>query len=177
MYDIIGDIHGHSEELLLLLGKLGYCYQGGAYRHPDRIALFLGDYIDRGPDSLRCLEIVKAMVDEGSAVALMGNHEYNAICFHQQDKTGGHLRPHLIKNVLQHETTLKSFKRNQELYEAYINWFRSLPMYFENDQFRAVHACWEPKSLAVINERLSDGALTEALAVESADKKTELYDA
>lgn len=43
--------------------------------------VFVGDYIDRGPDSLRVVELVRAMVDAGSAVALCGNHEFNAICF------------------------------------------------------------------------------------------------
>ena len=46
MYDIIGDIHGHAAELKALLEKLGYREQDGAYRHPDRRAVFLGDFID-----------------------------------------------------------------------------------------------------------------------------------
>lgn len=175
MHDIIGDIHGHSTELLLLLGKLGYQYQNGAYRHPERQAVFLGDYIDRGPDSLKCLEIVRAMVENGSAVALMGNHEYNAICFRQEDEKGGHLRPHSIKNFLQHEATMRAFKGNESLYEEYIQWFRSLPMYYETEAFRAVHACWHPESLEVIKKQLSDGKLDSELAVISSDPESSLY--
>lgn len=177
MYDIIGDIHGHASELLLMLKKLGYRDQNGAYRHPKRKALFLGDYIDRGPDSLLCLQIVRNMVEAGSAVALMGNHEYNAICFHQEDENGGHLRAHKIKNINQHQATLNSFHGKQELYDDYINWFRSLPMYFENEQLRAVHACWEPNEVEIIKEHLSDGVLTEELAIVSSNEKTELYEA
>jgi len=175
MHDIIGDIHGHSTELLLLLGKLGYQYQNGAYRHPERQAVFLGDYIDRGPDSLQCLDIVRAMVENGSAVALMGNHEYNAICFHQEDEKGGHLRPHSIKNFLQHEATMRAFKGNESLYEEYIQWFRSLPMYYETIAFRAVHACWHPESLSEIKKQLSDGQLDSELASISSDPKSSLY--
>lgn len=47
-YDIIGDIHGHADALLeALLTDLGYSNKGGAWRHPARQALFVGDFIDR----------------------------------------------------------------------------------------------------------------------------------
>ena len=79
MLDFIGDIHGHADKLEALLQKMGYEKQNGIYKHQERKALFLGDYIDRGPKIRETLEIVKAMVDEGHATALMGNHEYNAL--------------------------------------------------------------------------------------------------
>jgi len=49
MYDLIGDIHGYAAELEALLKALGYERRGGAYRHSERKAIFLGDFIDRGP--------------------------------------------------------------------------------------------------------------------------------
>lgn len=49
------------------------------------------------------------MVESDSAIALMGNHEYNALCFHYQEKDGGHLRKQSIKNILQHFKTLRQF--------------------------------------------------------------------
>ena len=49
MIDFIGDIHGHADKLEKLLIKLGYTQVDGAYSHPDRKVLFVGDYIDRGP--------------------------------------------------------------------------------------------------------------------------------
>ena len=53
-YDIVGDIHGYATELEALLKELGYVRDGvdGAYRHPQRQAIFVGDLIDRGPASL-----------------------------------------------------------------------------------------------------------------------------
>ena len=102
MIDLIGDIHGHADKLEELLLKLGYVKSSGAYSHPYRKVLFVGDYIDRGPKIRETLEIVKAMVDTENAIALMGNHEYNALCFHFQETEGGHLRKHLIKNIIQH---------------------------------------------------------------------------
>jgi hypothetical protein len=85
-YDIIGDVHGCATQLEALLHALGYRPAGesGEYRHPDRQAVFVGDLIDRGDHQLRVLEIVKAMVDAGSAQIVMGNHEFNALAYHTE---------------------------------------------------------------------------------------------
>lgn len=69
------------------------------------------------------------MVDSGNAIALMGNHEYNALCFHYQETEGGHLRKHSIKNIIQHYETLKQFQNKQKEYEAYLDWFKTLPLF------------------------------------------------
>ena len=92
MIDLIGDIHGYADKLEELLENLGYVKNDGVYSHPERKVLFIGDYIDRGPQIRETLGIVKSMVDSGNAIALMGNHEYNALCFHFQETQGGHLR-------------------------------------------------------------------------------------
>jgi predicted MPP superfamily phosphohydrolase len=97
MTDLIGDIHGHADKLEELLLKLGYKKSKGAYSHLERKVLFVGDYIDRGPKIRETLEIVKSMVESENAIALMGNHEYNALCFHFQETEGGHLRKHLLR--------------------------------------------------------------------------------
>ncbi|MFJ8464289.1 polynucleotide kinase-phosphatase [Streptomyces swartbergensis] len=71
-FDIIGDIHGCSAELEALLGKLGYI--DGV--HPEgRTAVFVGDLVDRGPDSPGVLRRVMAMVKSGNALCVPGNHE------------------------------------------------------------------------------------------------------
>ncbi len=67
MYDLIGDIHGHADELVALLAKMGYRETGGAWRHPERTAVFVGDFIDRGPKILETLKIVRPMLEEESA--------------------------------------------------------------------------------------------------------------
>ncbi len=82
MYDLIGDIHGHADALQHLLNRLGYSRQKSVYGHPERQAIFLGDFIDRGPQIRETLEIVRPMVDSGAALAVMGNHEINALAFH-----------------------------------------------------------------------------------------------
>ena len=71
-FDIIGDIHGCASELDSLLGKLGYA--DGV--HPKgRTAVFVGDLVDRGPDSPGVLRRVMSMVGSGNALCVPGNHE------------------------------------------------------------------------------------------------------
>lgn len=177
MIDLIGDIHGHADKLEELLQKLGYEKSSGAYAHPDRKVLFVGDYIDRGPKIRETLQIVKAMVDNENAIALMGNHEYNALCFHFQETEGGHLRKHLIKNIIQHYETLKQFHNRQREYEGYLEWFKTLPLYYETDQFKAVHACWDNKKIEYLRKTLVNDRLTDELIYQSVKKGTELNEA
>ncbi|MEU6986079.1 polynucleotide kinase-phosphatase [Streptomyces sp. NPDC046324] len=71
-FDIIGDIHGCRSELETLLGRLGYV-DG---HHPEgRTAVFVGDLVDRGPDSPGVLRRVMGMVAAGDALCVPGNHE------------------------------------------------------------------------------------------------------
>ncbi|MBL1084140.1 polynucleotide kinase-phosphatase [Streptomyces actinomycinicus] len=71
-FDIIGDVHGCSSELEALLAELGYV--DGV--HPEgRTAVFVGDLVDRGPDSPGVLRRVMAMVKSGDALCVPGNHE------------------------------------------------------------------------------------------------------
>ena len=81
-FDVIGDIHGCRVELELLLDRLGYLLDrddagravGG--RHPERRrAVFLGDLVDRGPDTPGVLRLVIGMVAAGTAFCVPGNHE------------------------------------------------------------------------------------------------------
>ncbi|MFF4187493.1 polynucleotide kinase-phosphatase [Streptomyces sp. NPDC001691] len=71
-FDIIGDVHGCRSELETLLRKLGYVdgvHPGG------RTAVFVGDLVDRGPDSPGVLRRVMSMVAGGNALCVPGNHE------------------------------------------------------------------------------------------------------
>ncbi|MFF4839998.1 polynucleotide kinase-phosphatase [Streptomyces collinus] len=71
-FDVIGDVHGCSAELEALLTALGY--DDGV--HPDgRTAVFVGDLVDRGPDTPGVLRRVMSMVKDGHALCVPGNHE------------------------------------------------------------------------------------------------------
>ena len=76
-FDLIGDIHGCREEMDALLQTLGYVADGeGVPRHPaGRKVVFLGDLVDRGPDTPGVLRRVMAMVAGGSALCVPGNHD------------------------------------------------------------------------------------------------------
>uniref|UniRef100_A0AAU1ZU08 Polynucleotide kinase-phosphatase n=1 Tax=Streptomyces sp. NBC_00093 TaxID=2975649 RepID=A0AAU1ZU08_9ACTN len=86
-FDIIGDIHGCAAELESLLGKLGY--EDGV--HPaGRTAVFVGDLVDRGPDSPGVLRRVMSMVGTGNALCVPGNHE---------NKYGRHLKGRKVQHT------------------------------------------------------------------------------
>lgn len=176
-FDIIGDIHGHSNDLKKLLGALGYKLKGNYYQHPERKVLFLGDYIDRGVNVVEVLELVKNMVDNGEAIALMGNHEYNAICYNTLTADGTYLREHSKKNFNQHAITMAAFMSKPNLYKMYIEWFKTLPLFYENESFRAIHACWDETSVAYLKTRLLDNCLTTDLLEEANKEGTPLHEA
>jgi Calcineurin-like phosphoesterase len=173
MYDLIGDIHGHAAELASLLELLGYERHRGYYSHPARKAVFVGDFIDRGPQIPEVLRLVRPMVDHGSALAVMGNHEFNALCYHtpDPDHSGDFLRSHTDKNVHQHRRTLEQVSP-AELAE-YLEWFRELPMWLKPEGLRVVHACWDDRQIAVIRSGIeqhsgvTSGFLQEASTVGS----------
>lgn len=143
--DLIGDIHGHADELVLLLEKLGY-YRGdtGTYQYPKnaRRAVFVGDLIDRGPKIRETLMIVKSMVDNGTGFCIRGNHEDNAIKFWTQQNNGQYGRKHTIKNIIQHYATVKAFQNRDDEWDMYLNWFRSLPYFIDFKDVRVIHASW-----------------------------------
>lgn len=150
-YDVIGDIHGCADPLESLLEAMGYRHADGAYRHPSRQAVFVGDLIDRGPQQLQVLELVKAMADAGSAQIIMGNHEFNAICFGTA-VAGEFLRPHSPKNVHQHQAFLDQLTADQQQY--YLDWFRTIPLWLDLGGLRVVHACWHKPSMKVVEQEL-----------------------
>jgi protein phosphatase len=75
-FDVIGDIHGCRAELETLLRELGYDLGRAGAPHPDgRRAVFVGDLVDRGPDTPGVLRLVMGMVAAGNAFCVSGNHE------------------------------------------------------------------------------------------------------
>lgn len=75
-FDFIGDVHGCHAELTELLAALGYSLRGDDVTPPPgRTAVFLGDLVDRGPDSAGVLRLVMGMVRSGAALAVRGNHD------------------------------------------------------------------------------------------------------
>ncbi len=152
MYDFIGDIHGYAKHLRKLLEQLGYRKNGSTYTHPEyRKVVFIGDYVDRGALQEEVLLIVRGMVDSGDAIALMGNHEYNAICYATK-VNGEYLREQSAKNTDQHKAFLAEFHPNTKKYNDMIDWFKTLPLFFEDKGIRGVHAAWIPEYIEEISK-------------------------
>ncbi|MFN0129784.1 MAG: polynucleotide kinase-phosphatase [Verrucomicrobiales bacterium] len=75
-FDIIGDVHGCHAELLELLNRLGWQVENHVARHPaGRRLVFVGDLIDRGPDSPNVLRLAMASCAAGTAICVPGNHD------------------------------------------------------------------------------------------------------
>jgi hypothetical protein len=178
MYDIIGDIHGQAVELEELLTKLGYVCVDDVYQHDTRQVIFLGDFIDRGPHQRRVLDLARAMVDDGTALAVMGNHEFNAIAYHTPDGSGGHLRPRNAKNAHQHRAFLDEFAEQPDDWAEAIGWFKTLPLWLELEGLRVVHACWDPVHINRICENYGGSALlTDGLLHQSSMRGSWQYSA
>jgi hypothetical protein len=170
MYDLIGDIHGHADELRALLTKLGYRQTKGSYKHPERKVIFLGDFIDRGPKIKQVLETVRPMIDEGAALSVMGNHEFNAIAYHTEhpDYTGSYLREHSESKTKQHKETLTQLG---DSLSEFVEWFKTLPLWLDLPGLRVVHACWDPSfvdHLAKYNQE----PLSKEFMLAASDKKS-----
>ncbi|MCP5559974.1 MAG: metallophosphoesterase [Verrucomicrobiaceae bacterium] len=187
-YDLIGDIHGQHGKLVGLLEAMGYQQRGSGLRaswqHPEgRKVIFLGDYIDRGPTIRETLHTVRAMVDAGEALAIMGNHEYNAVAAETPDGKGDFLRPEKVNRGGQLETK-RQFAGFEAEWEEWKQWMKHLPMYLDLGDLRAVHACWDAAKIASLDGltiadpdflvRSATRSTWEYLAVEAVLKGPEL---
>ena len=172
-YDIIGDIHGQSEKLELLLLALGYAPVDGVWQHPERKALFVGDFVDRGPGQIATLRIVRAMVEAGKAEAVMGNHEFNAIAWHTPDplSPGQYLRKHTDKNRGQHQSFLDEVGEHTPEHDDWIQWFLQLPLWIEKEGLRVVHACWHPGHMKALEPSMGPNNTVPLALVEAASRK------
>ncbi|MGW4159239.1 polynucleotide kinase-phosphatase [Streptomyces sp. NPDC004788] len=107
-FDIIGDIHGCRSELETLLARLGYV-DG---HHPEgRTAVFVGDLVDRGPDSPGVLRRVMGMVAAGDALCVPGNHE---------NKLGRWLRGRKVQQTHGLAETIEQLEREPEEFRAQV---------------------------------------------------------
>lgn len=178
-FDIIGDVHGQGSKLEDLLKKMGYRFKNGAWRHPSREARFIGDLVDRGSEQLKTLDIVRSMVDAGSAKIVMGNHELNAIALSTKNPNTRtqYMRIRGKKNLEQHQAFLDAVSIDSPLHKEWIEWFKTIPLWMEEDGFRLVHACWEPRHMDILRPFLNgDNTITEELILRGYNKEDPLFD-
>jgi len=179
-YSIIPDIHGQADKLEGILTHLGWqrTPAGWSSGHNSDQLIFLGDFIDRGPENARVLKTVRSLIDSGKAKAVMGNHELNAIYFHSINSFDGTpLRAHSDKNFKQHQSFLKEFPVGDSHTQEWIHWMATLPLFLELDDFRAVHACWNDEHIGNLSEHSTTGALDLETLLNAADPGNVLFSA
>ncbi len=182
-YDVIGDIHGFYDQLHQLLEKLGYTYDEVNHRFdapPNHKAIFMGDYIDRGPKNLEVISLVKNMTEAGSAHAIMGNHEFNAVLWAtpHPDEPETFIRPHDVKNYKQHKAFLDEVENDEATYKSVIEWFKSLPIFLKIGNLNFVHACWQPSAAeTLVKEGIitQDGIINDSAWLDMLDKTSTAY--
>jgi hypothetical protein len=164
--DVIGDIHGQFDKLVALLTHLGYSESAGTWRHASRSVIFVGDLIDRGPKQLATIDLVRGMVDAGTAQCIMGNHEFNAIAWATPDpeQPGKFLRDHHKPgNREQHQAFLEEVEGTPQQKEI-TDWFKTLPLWLDLGGIRVVHACWHQESMDQMQPLMSPNqTLTDEL--------------
>lgn len=175
-YDIIGDIHGQAGKLESLLTNLGYFFDPiqQCWKHPTRMVLFVGDFVDRGPEQIRTLQLVRAMVENGCAKAVLGNHEFNAIAWFERDPQapGQYLRKHTDKNFHQHQRFLDEVGEGSAAHKYWIDWFYTLPLWIDDD-VRVIHACWHTPSMELLAPLMGpNNTLTPQLVEKSSRKNS-----
>lgn len=163
--DIIGDVHGCFTPLKKLLERMDYAAVDGIYQHPERIAVFVGDLIDRGPQIRETVELIYRMHQAGKALVVLGNHEYNAVRYQQQ--TLDYLRdtpeaglPQRLQKLM--KETLNQFRDYPQEWQRYTDWFAGLPLFIETASFRVVHACWDEGLIAAYKQLYPMQGLTPA---------------
>lgn len=142
---VISDVHGCYKELKTLLMALE---EGGEYNKDTDKLVFLGDYIDRGEDSRKVIELVRSLQkDNKNVIALMGNHE---------DMLLNYLDDIDINWTFNgYEATIDSYNGFTEQFIDDINWIRNLPLYHEDEHFIYVHAGIDPNKTMEQQDRFT----------------------
>jgi len=177
-YDVIGDVHGEAAALEALLGRLGYARRGrGWVPTAGRQAVFVGDLIDRGPEQLRVVEIVRGMVDAGHARCVMGNHELNAIGWVTPDprNDGEYLRPHTPAKRAQHAAFLAQVGEGSAHHRELVDWFRTLPLALDLGGIRVVHAWWHDAHVDLVRRLQGGRPMDDAVAVAAFAKGSDAW--
>jgi hypothetical protein len=146
--DIVGDVHGEIDALRLLLKRLDY-RDDGSHTEGRRL-VFVGDLVDRGPDSPAVLDWVRQLVANERAQCVLGNHELNIllgrrkpdnIWFFHHELSAGHAaaaRPQIWIDPSPRDSIL--------------TFLAGLPLALERPDVRVVHACWDDAMIALARQ-------------------------
>jgi len=165
-YDFIGDVHGYAKELETLLKKLGYQYKHQTWSHHEYKAVFVGDFINRGPESRKVIEIIKSMVDNGYGFAILGNHEINAICYFTRRKDGRPIRLPGPANKKLLDKVKREYNGDDELFTQHIKWLRRQPLFIDFGTVRTAHAYWSDANIELLKGAIPQPKLKKKFLLE-----------
>ena len=146
--DLIGDVHGELQTLLALLRELGY--RDGSHSEGRRL-VFVGDLVDRGPDSPGVVELVSELVARDRASCVLGNHELNLLRLDRKSGAGwfwGQGEEDDGATYVMRQRTLASESERATC----LAFLATLPLALEREDVRVVHACWDERAIAGANE-------------------------
>lgn len=165
MYDIIGDVHGYAQLLKKLLLKLGYRKTPDGFSHHSRKAVFVGDFLNRGPQIRKSVKIVRSMVENGNALAILGNHELNILIFDLKSKNSPVVNVSKKKDLSVFKT-INEFVSREEEWNSHMKWIRTLPFFLQMDHLRIVHACWSDDAVNYLKNELPSGKIKKKVIRE-----------
>ena len=146
---VIGDVHGCHKTLMALTDKLP----------SNRDLCFVGDLIDRGPDSPAVVNRVQQLVRSGRAQCILGNHELNVMLGQQKAHNRWFYSDSLLATDPSQAVADESIRQQQ------LSFFRTLPLALERSDLRVVHACWQSDMIDIARQHDD----VERLFQESAD--------
>ncbi|WP_374717553.1 bis(5'-nucleosyl)-tetraphosphatase PrpE [Neobacillus sp.] len=152
--DIIGDIHGCFQELKELTSLLGYSWDKGVPLHPEnRVLGFVGDLTDRGPQSLRVIEVVwKLVIEYKRAYYTPGNHcnkLYRFFLGNNVQITHG-----LETTVAEYESLSK--QERESIRKKFMTLYEQAPLYLvlDNNKLVIAHAGIKQELIGMNNEKV-----------------------
>lgn len=140
--DIVGDVHGELQALTELLARAGYDPDGV---HPEgRSLVFVGDLVDRGPDSPGVVALVRRLIAAGRAQAVLGNHELNLLRGQRKPGNDWFWGEDAAHDLRYRPFAFAAAAQREEL----LAFFDGLPLMLARPDLRVVHAAWHSGSVA-----------------------------
>ena len=175
---IIGDVHGEFEALLSLLEKpeIGYANVVQTLRdgtdistipRPKHTLIFVGDLIDRGPNSPAVVSLVLDLIDAGFAQCIAGNHELNLVLGendrHGRPGTGWFSNRTDDGFILDDaKTPFQSEYASESQQERFHQRLDRLPVLLTRSDLSVVHACWDADAIAAVQQLPPETPISEA---------------
>lgn len=151
---VIGDIHGEREALDDLLTEIN--------RDPkihNRLLVFVGDLCDRGPDSVGAITRVRTLVEQGRALAILGNHEIDLLSNDAKDGSGWFFDCRTASDSAYYAPFTRASAAQRPAIREFLC---SLPLALQMPSLRIVHAAWDPPAIQAIAQ-IPCGHILEAI--------------